>query len=843
MGCFEILGIEKTKDLKEIRRAYSKLLPKYSPEKEPEGFKKLRAAYEEAVSIASEEKEEEKLSPIDSFMKDFEAQYMRFEDRLDLDKWRGLLERDICFSIDSSKEVSNRILAFIMDNFNFPTEVWRLFNSYFSWTSKLESLYNDFPQNFIDFVVYKINNESTFNYEILKNCKDNRQDEFIREYRKIDDSIQSFDFYTVEKSMAVAEEICPNHPELLTLRGRYLSSSGQLSGAEKLYTNILSSNKDDINALFFRGELYFRLGRLEEAYEDYKRALEVDPDLQGVWYSLGKCCICLKKYEEAIEYLDKASRKSTYSSDIAIMLNSASNFYLESLENADLSDMKQKLKLGEAYLKALKLEESYNIASELIQEDGKSRDNHSLLCRVLRAQNKYELTYSNVCRALELFEKDYELNFLKADALCELGRYEESIYQYDKTIELNDTEPSTHNNKSYMFNKLGRYEEGLEAAKRAIELDGEYAHGYKNKAASLLGLGLYEDCLDACEEALKLYPYLTEAYEIKMKVFIDVNMPEEALGVYNKAMQYRLKDAMLYCQRARALMALERYDEAVECCDLALEIEPNNSDFYYIKGLCSYYQEDYEGAIEQFDLAIDKESKRASAYYYKAKSLLYSEREKEAMDLIESALKLELEHPERFHILRGDTLANAEKYEEALEEYYKAIKYDGNNAYYYYSVGHALSSIEKYEDAIKYSLKALELDPEHADACVNISYSYYNLGKYKECIKYSEMAIDIDPDYTIAYQNKGWALYNLENYKEAEEVCNAGLRLDGSHQNMMMLKVRIFEAREMYHEAALVCDRILELDEDNPKVKALKKEFLDKADKAKGKGLFGKIFR
>lgn len=37
MGCFEILGIEKTNDVKEIRRAYSKLLPKYSPENPGEG--------------------------------------------------------------------------------------------------------------------------------------------------------------------------------------------------------------------------------------------------------------------------------------------------------------------------------------------------------------------------------------------------------------------------------------------------------------------------------------------------------------------------------------------------------------------------------------------------------------------------------------------------------------------------------------------------------------------------------------------------------------------------------------------------------------------------------------
>ena len=42
MDCYKILEIEKTNDEKIIKKAYSKLLKVYSPEKDPEGFQKLR---------------------------------------------------------------------------------------------------------------------------------------------------------------------------------------------------------------------------------------------------------------------------------------------------------------------------------------------------------------------------------------------------------------------------------------------------------------------------------------------------------------------------------------------------------------------------------------------------------------------------------------------------------------------------------------------------------------------------------------------------------------------------------------------------------------------------------
>lgn len=49
MNCWDILGIEPTKDKKEIKKAYARLLKQYHPEENPEEFKQIQAAYQQCL--------------------------------------------------------------------------------------------------------------------------------------------------------------------------------------------------------------------------------------------------------------------------------------------------------------------------------------------------------------------------------------------------------------------------------------------------------------------------------------------------------------------------------------------------------------------------------------------------------------------------------------------------------------------------------------------------------------------------------------------------------------------------------------------------------------------------
>lgn len=53
---WKILGIEPTTDIKEVKRAYSKLLKQYHPEDDPEGYQRLREAYDAAIKYIKDGK-------------------------------------------------------------------------------------------------------------------------------------------------------------------------------------------------------------------------------------------------------------------------------------------------------------------------------------------------------------------------------------------------------------------------------------------------------------------------------------------------------------------------------------------------------------------------------------------------------------------------------------------------------------------------------------------------------------------------------------------------------------------------------------------------------------------
>lgn len=52
MNPWKLLGLEPTRDEREIKRAYTRLLRKFPPESDPDGFKALRTSYESALFLS-----------------------------------------------------------------------------------------------------------------------------------------------------------------------------------------------------------------------------------------------------------------------------------------------------------------------------------------------------------------------------------------------------------------------------------------------------------------------------------------------------------------------------------------------------------------------------------------------------------------------------------------------------------------------------------------------------------------------------------------------------------------------------------------------------------------------
>ena len=117
----------------------------------------------------------------------------------------------------------------------------------------------------------------------------------------------------------------------------------------------------------------------------------------------------------------------------------------------------------------------------------------------------------------------------------------------------------------------------------------------------------------------------------------------------------------------------------------------------------------------------------------------------------------------------GRQASDANRWNEALNAYDKAIEINPNDATAYNNRGLVYDNLDKNDMAIADYKKAIELNPEYGDAFNNLGKTYGRHGDYLRAILYYDRAIEINKKDADAYYNRGDAFRRLDNSKYANE--------------------------------------------------------------------------
>ncbi|VDL39751.1 unnamed protein product [Hymenolepis diminuta] len=113
---------------------------------------------------------------------------------------------------------------------------------------------------------------------------------------------------------------------------------------------------------------------------------------------------------------------------------------------------------------------------------------------------------------------------------------------------------------------------------------------------------------------------------------------------------------------------------------------------------------------------------------------------------------------------QGNSFVSAEKFQEALECYNKAVALDPYNAIYYCNRAAANHRLLKYSEAISDCEKALEIDSSYSKAYsrMGLANTFCSMGNYSKSVEAYRKAVALDP--------------NNENFKQNLEIAETKLK-------------------------------------------------------------------
>lgn len=806
MDCWSFLKIEPTKDKKEIKRAYSKLLPVYHPERDHDGFMKLRQAYEEAVNWAeAEQKPEEEKTPVDLWMDRVETVYNNFKDRVNVEKWQELLDEDVCVAIDSAQECNERLLIFLADHILVPHEVLHVLEHYFKWESNREQLCEQFPFNYIDYLCANAKYPDNFRYLLLDTDMDIDYDAFLEEYYKLEREIQQGESEEVAESILKIQEYGVLHPDLLEILMRGYLLLEEFDKVRQMCRQLEELEPEEIHTFQCLARCHLEMQEYEEALQYYEKILERKNDNVGAMLGKAACFKEQDRYEEALEIARKAQEILPYDGyvrNFLVMLNEEMVDLKKKQYEANPSDNRccyeYCLVLAEAY----HFEEAVKILPKVSQEGIEEKEYLELCSRVYM-----DMENQNCVKAIPCLERLVELEPDKQNYYEDLGycygeakRYEDAKAVYAKAKALNSESPRVYYRLAQIYIKEKRYEDAVKVCDEGLACNDQIPNLYHFKAEAYYYMREYGRAMELCDRAISILPYV-DTFEIKAKIFNDCEEYEEVENLLKDMQESEFMSDMLYAQLARAKRRLGKVEEAKQILDRLIGENSKEAEIYYQRGILYFSEETGENPTVRYEKAIcmaKKALERDREFVFEhllleGHSLLRLGHMEEAIALYEDYEKKGCMN-EQMALTMGDLFMETEKAEKAAHYYEEALQRNPRGYSVHGRLCDAYMELERYEEALREVNLQLEIDPSDY-YYIDRGIIYNALGERYLAEQNYRLALEENSENCYAWSNLGYTLRDEGRLPEALEAFENAVQ--NEHPNPAN-----------YYEAARLCRRL-----------------------------------
>lgn len=311
-------------------------------------------------------------------------------------------------------------------------------------------------------------------------------------------------------------------------KGYYYEKTGLYTSCISLYSTALEKAIGFSPLYIALGDVYKKLNRLEDAINEYRMAVWINPLNLTAYKNLCMTFEELGDYDSAISYYRKLIAFKP--NDAVLYSNMANILYLAGDVSAAIN----------AYQTAIILNPNKTWTSVVAQTLGYVYQ---------ESQKDYDAAISAYQTASILNPKDIDIYISMGSAFFEKGDLNNALAAYRAALEIEPDNAKVHCNMGYLLWGKNAIPESIGYYKKAVDLDPYYDIAYNN-----LGV-IYLDELGNIEKAIELFEKASE-----------IN-PNYALAYYNIARALTVKGDKIEAARL--------FQEAIERNNVSNELDTN----------------------------------------------------------------------------------------------------------------------------------------------------------------------------------------------------------------------------------------------------------------------------
>lgn len=577
---FQILGIAETKDERAIKEAYRQKLTTTNPEDNPEGFKQLRAAYEEACRLAKQTEEENAEPPRDEtpsglWVEKAAGIYGNIRSRRNLEEWKKLFDEDCFLSLEEEENCRIKLLRFLMDHFRLPGEVWKLLDRKLSLTGSAAELKEKFPTDFIRYVLNKCERGEDVEFEQFEGEDDAPYDLFLQYYDRCWQALQQENLEQAEQSIQSADNLGIRHPVMEICRADLLVKQGKFNEAIELLEKQREKYPGDAMICYNTAETLWRQGNGENS--SYRlRAVDIYKDLKRENDSHYMANVRLTEW-----YYDNGQFKEAKKCAEKVLASGGSEEFMELLGKVNREieqeledswrrnqDCEAGLELCWCYLQDGKFSRGISLALKLekLIPPEKEAEWNGLMAKLYVEEAEYDASISMTHFWEESLEKKLltdeseedrekdrdrmkQAHMIRMQCNHNLGfkdkeKFAEAIREGESVLEGNARDIGILLEMAQIYTEMKEYEKCEEIVRRLVE-------DYQIYAAYAASMEAYRRQLNAggvvrtSSQCIQYFPDFAKAYEYVAKVYLDLERPQDLEKVFEDAEKNGVKSAIL----------------------------------------------------------------------------------------------------------------------------------------------------------------------------------------------------------------------------------------------------------------------------------------------------------